>query len=476
VKFSPPDQQKNQPGHTTTNMQQTFQVNEFVDGQKLGRFNFLLLVWSFLTMFADGFDLNSLGFAAPDLTRMWGVERSAMGPVLSANLLGIFIGAPALGWLGDRYGRRPLIIAGTLLYGVMTLLMAFSTTMEQMMVLRFIAGIGIGGIMPNTISLNSELTPKKFRSALIVLMFMGITTGSTAVGLVAAYFMPTQGWQIIFQAGGVLPIVVGVGLIFALPESLKLLAIKPGRRDELIATARRMRPDLVIADDAIFQNPPIIQQSEGQITELFKGGLAFITPLLWVCFAIALMANFFLNNTLPLIYDNYGIPAQEAALTATMYHAGGILGGLVITVLLDRMGFSIVAILFALALPAIILLGMQNLGFTLLAGVAGIAGIAVLGAQFGNNAAAGLLYPTSIRGKGVGLALSIGRLGAIVGPTVGAALLGMELTMERLFLIAAVPIVLGLLAAMLLSWLCYRRFNSFLLDDTPVADRPASDK
>src|SRR5215217_6343394 len=135
-------------------MSQTFHVNEFVDGQKIRSFNIMLLVWSFLTMFADGFDLNMLGFAAPDLTRLWGVERSAMGPVLSANLVGIFLGAPLLGWMGDKYGRRPIIIGGTLLYGVITLVMAFSTTMEQMMALRFIAGIGIGGIMPNTISLN----------------------------------------------------------------------------------------------------------------------------------------------------------------------------------------------------------------------------------------------------------------------------------------------------------------------------------
>ncbi len=451
-------------------MPTTYQVNDFVDGQKLGRFNLMLLVWSFLTMFADGFDLNSLGFTAPALAKMWGVPASEMGPVLSANLFGIFVGAPLLGWLGDNYGRRPVIIFGTLLYGAMTLLMSFSTSMEQMIVLRLIAGIGIGGIMPNTISLNSELSPKKFRSTLIVLMFMGITTGSTVVGLVAAYYMPAHGWPIIFRIGGLLPLVVGGCLFFALPESLKLLAIKPKARKELIATARKLRPDLVIEDDAVFVNPPIIEKSAGSVSELFKGGLIWITPLLWVCFSIALMANFFLNNTLPLIYSNYGIPAKEAALTATMYHAGGIFGGLLISILLDRIGFLIVVIMLAIGAPCIILLGYESLGFHTLAIIGGLSGITVLGAQFGNNAAAGLLYPTSIRGKGVGMALSIGRLGAIAGPTVGAMLLGMNLPMSTVFLLAALPIIVGLIAAGLLAWLCYRRFNSFLLDDTPASE------
>lgn len=447
---------------------QTFQVNDFVDGQRIGAFHIGLLVWSFLTMFADGFDLNSIGFAAPDLARLYGVARSEMAPVLSANLYGIFLGAPILGWLGDRHGRRPIIIAGTLLYGAMTLMMAWTTTMEQMVVLRFIAGIGIGGIMPNTIALNSELTPKKFRSTLIVLMFMGITTGSTGVGLVASYFMAEHGWQIIFHVGGVLPVVVGLCLLFTLPESLKYLATQPDKRDEMIATARKMRPDLTIADNARFENPPIVTGSEGKVAELFKGSLALITPLLWVCFCIALMANYFLNNSLPLIYDQYGMDAQEAALTTTWYHAGGIFGGLLISMLLDRTGFRIVAVFFAIALPAVALLGLEDMHFVGMASVAALAGITILGAQFGNNAAAGLIYPTSIRSKGVGLALSIGRFGSIAGPTVGAHLLGMNLTMQNLFLLACTPILVGLVAALILSRLCYKRFNSYQLDDTPA--------
>jgi MFS transporter, AAHS family, 4-hydroxybenzoate transporter len=449
-------------------MAQTHQVNDFVDGQLIRGFNINLLIWSFLAMFADGFDLNSLGFAAPALSELWGVPRSEMGPALSANLVGIFMGAPLLGWLGDRVGRRPVIIGGTFLFGFMTLLMAWSSTMEQMMILRFLAGIGIGGIMPNTISLNSELSPKRFRSTLIVLMFLGITTGSTAVGLVAAYFMEALGWQILFYIGGIMPMVISVCLIFTLPESLKYLATRPNKHKEMIKTARRMRPDLDIADDAVFLNPPLVAGSTGAVQELFKGGLALITPLLWLCFCVALMSNFFLNNLIPLIYANYGIPQQEAALVATWYHAGGIFGGLLISVLLDRMGFSIVAVLFALAIPLVALLGFDELPFALLAGVAGFAGIAILGAQFGNNATAGLIYPTSVRAKGVGLALSIGRFGSILGPIAGAWLLGLNLTMKQVFLFASLPIFIGLFASITLTFLCYKRFNSFQIDDTPV--------
>jgi AAHS family 4-hydroxybenzoate transporter-like MFS transporter len=303
-------------------------------------------------------------------------------------------------------------------------------------------------------------------------MFMGITTGSAGVGLIAAYFMPAYGWPVIFRVGGVLPILVAVGLFYFLPESLKLLAINPERRGELITTARRMRPDLPIDDAAVFVNPPSVTGSEGKVKELLKGGLARITPLLWVCYTIALMANFFLNNTIPLIFDKYGLDPQEAALVATWYHAGGTCGGLVIAMLLDRTGFLIVAALFLLAVPSIALLGFEGMPFYGLALASGMAGVTILGAQSGNNAAAGLIYPTNIRGKGVGVALSVGRFGAILGPYAGAALLGMDITMRKLFFLASIPVLIGLVAALILSWLCYRRFNSFQLDDSPVEPTP----
>lgn len=451
-------------------MATTYPINEFVDDQKLGWFNFNLLLWCFLAMFADGYDLNSIGYAMPFILDEWDLTADAMRLAASATLIGIFVGAPLLGFIGDKYGRKLAIVGGCIIYGLATLAIAWATTPNEVALFRMLAGIGIGGIMPNTIALNSELAPKRYRATLVVLMFMGITLGSGTPGFVSVFLVPEYGWPVIFLLGGVFPILIGFILHFTLPESIKFLATRPQRRDELLATARKMRPDLDIPDDTRFVNPAIVEASAGSARELFKGGLALITPLLWLCFATALMANFFINNWLPTLFRNFGIPNETAALITTYYHFGGTFGGLVIAILLDRFGYMIIAIMFAFAVPTVALIGFDGLTSTGMAVFATLAGMAILGAQFGNNASAGLLYPTTVRSKGVGWALSIGRFGAIVGPYAGAQLLVMGLGMQAIFIVVTVPLVIGAIAASILAVLCYRRFRGFQLDDTPVTD------
>jgi len=451
-------------------MSASFQVNEFVDNQKIGLFNINLLFWCCLAMFADGYDLNSIGYAMPFILEEWGLTANDMRLAASATLIGIFVGAPPLGYLGDRYGRKNSIIGGCMIYGAATLAIAWATTPNDIVLFRMLAGLGIGGIMPNTIALNSELAPKRYRATLIVLMFMGITMGSGTPGFVSIYLVADHGWEIIFLLGGILPILIGIILFFTLPESIKFLATRPARKTELICTARKMRPDLDIPDDATFINPPIVDGSAGSAKELFRGGLGVITPLLWLCFSTALMANFFINNWLPTLFSNFGIDNERAALITTWYHFGGTFGGLAIAILLDRFGYMIIAIMFACAVPAVALIGLEGLPDAGMTFFAASAGFAILGAQFGNNASAGLLYPTTVRSKGVGWALSIGRFGAIVGPYAGAQLLVMGLGMQAIFMVVTIPLVIGAIAAALLSRLCYKRFDGFQLDDTPVQE------
>jgi AAHS family 4-hydroxybenzoate transporter-like MFS transporter len=451
---------------------QSIRIDDLVDGQKIRAFNLNLLFWSFLAMFADGYDISVMPFATPTLSRLWHVDAGSLSVVLSASLFGVLAGSPLLGYVGDRYGRKAAILLASVIYGVTTLAVLWQHGYWPTIALRFCTGIGIGGLMPNTIALNSELSPKRLRATLVVLMFTGITLGSSAPGFISAWMLPTFGWSVLFVVGGTVPLLVAGCLYFVLPESVKFLGGRPERRGELLATARRMRPDLTLSEDTQFESPESAVLASGGgglgFGQIFGPGFRWITPLLWVCFVTALMANFFLNSWMPLLFNNVGLAPDKAALAASLYHIGGTVGGLLISVLLDRFGFVVVAALFVFAAPAVAAIGASGMSYGALAPLATIAGLCVLGAQFGNNAAAGLLYPTQFRSKGVGWALAIGRFGAIVGPLVGGQLIRMHLPMRQLFLAASAPMLLGAVAAVLLVWLCYVRLGTLRLGDVPL--------
>ena len=443
------------------------QVDELVDGQQLGWFNLNLLFWSFLAMFADGYDISVMPFAAHDLSKLWHIGPKLLTPLLTASNYGVLLGAPLLGYIGDRYGRKTAIITGSAIVGVSTLAVMAAGGLWQAVALRFLSGVGIGGLMPNTIALNSELSPKRWRATLVVLMFTGITLGSGTPGVIAAYLLPHHGWQVLFVLGGLVPLLVAACLLFALPESIKFLARQPARGPEAAALARRLRPELALGDDVEVAQGAGEASSGLGLGQIFGPGLGLITPLLWVCFAMALMSNYFLNTWMPLLYTDAGLPQKQAALASSLYHVGGTVGGLLISVLLDRIGMLVIALLFLVAAPAIAAIGGGAVSYAVLAPLSLVSGLAVLGAQFGNNASAGLLYPTAFRSKGVGWALSIGRLGSIVGPTVGGLLIVRHWSMQRLFLAAAVPMMVGAAAALVLVWLCHRRLGELRLSDTP---------
>ena len=452
-----------------TDLGQTIRIDDLVDGQKIRGFNLNLLFWSFLAMFADGYDISVMPFAMPTLSKLWHVDPGRQGWVLTASLIGVLAGSPLLGYIGDRFGRKTAILQGSVIYGVTTLAVIWQHGFWLTIALRFCTGIGIGGLMPNTIALNSELSPKRLRATLIVLMFTGITLGSSAPGLISASLLHTYGWTVLFLVGGAVPLLVGACLYFTLPESIKFLGGCPPRRAELLALARRMRPDLSLSDDTQFENPVPVQAAGDApgVGGIFGPGFRAITPLLWVCFVTTLMANYFLNSWMPLLFNNVGLSPERAALASSLYHVGGTVGGLLISVLLDRFGFVVIAVLFVCAAPAIAAIGGSSMSYGTLAPLAAISGLCVLGAQFGNNAAAGLLYPTQFRSKGVGWALGIGRFGAIVGPLLGGYLIKMHLPMHQLFLAASLPMWIGAVAALILVRLCYVRLGMLRLSDVP---------
>jgi MFS transporter, AAHS family, 4-hydroxybenzoate transporter len=451
---------------------QVLNLEELVDGQTFGRFNVNLLVWSFLAMLVDGFDLAGLASAAPELARTWHVAPKAFAPALSASLFGILVGAPLLGHAGDRFGRKTLIVTGCAIFSLGTFATVWATNLYQVAALRVLTGIGIGGLMPNAIALNAELAPRRMRATLVVLMFTGITAGAGIPGLIQAWLIPHHGWQVMFWIGGIAPLIVAACLLFNLPESVKFLALKPDRHAEFLTAVRRLRRDLDIADNAQFVVAPAAQGTGLGMKQIFRGAFARITPLLWVCFATALMANFFLNSWLPLIFEGSGLTARQSGIATSLYHSGGTIGGLLVSLVLGRFGFTVIALLFLLATLAIAAIGVPGLSYIAMVSAVALSGFCTLGAQFGNNAASGLLYPTASRSSGVGWALGIGRFGSIAGPLIGGLVVGMNVPAQKFFLLAAAPMVVGFIASAGVVRLCYQRLGSMHLDEIPETVSP----
>lgn len=207
-------------------MGRTINVEDTVDSLKIGRFNINLLFWLFLVMMLDGYDITAAAFAGPHLVSAWGIERAELGPMLGASLFGILIGSLFFGYVGDRYGRKIGTIASCLTFGIFTFSAAWSTSLGELSFLRFLAGIGIGGVFPNAVALSAEYAPKRLRATMVILMFTGNTFGAALPGLVSMSLVPSHGFQILFSLGGLIMIALSLCLCFTLPELVRYLALR----------------------------------------------------------------------------------------------------------------------------------------------------------------------------------------------------------------------------------------------------------
>src|SRR6202051_3812577 len=208
-------------------------ISRVVDAAPMRSFHYWLILWCLLAMMADGFDLLNASIAGPALIKEWGISRASLGPVFSASLVGFFVGAPFFGYLGDRFGRRLAIITSLILVGVTTWACAWATNLQDLLWLRFLSGLGLGGVLPNVIALNAEFMPKRLRATVLVVVAMGISLGGLVPGLVGATLMPAYGWPVIFIIGGIVPFVVGLCMIVAIPDSIKFLVLRGGRDERV---------------------------------------------------------------------------------------------------------------------------------------------------------------------------------------------------------------------------------------------------
>ncbi|AJE97148.1 MFS transporter [Pandoraea apista] len=444
----------------------TVDVDQVVETQKVGGFSIRIIVLMGLMMLAEGYDLGALSFAAPAIGRAWGIGRGALGPAFGAFVFGTMLGAFVLGYLGDVIGRKRTILIGSGILCVLTLAVVFASDLRTLFVLRFIAGIGIGGVVPNAIAYMTEFAPRRLRATWVTLMYTGYSVGTGLGGVVAAWMIPHFGWQAIFVIGGVGPLLAAVMLALWVPESIRFLALKGRRADEIARVASRLHPGkhfdaqmrFVAGDEAA-------GAQHARLRELFAGRLRRITPMLWAVYVANSMALFFLVSWLPMLIEAIGVPPARAALVSSAFSVGGTLGGLALMRFVDTRGALIVAVLPVIGCPLVAALGTAVPEGMLIAAVFMI-GFCVVGTQFGLNAVAAMVYPTALRAKGVGVAVGIQKIGAIAGPVIGGALLSLHWPVSALFYFGAVPVGLVAIFAFALGML-HRQHDPERAESTP---------
>jgi AAHS family 4-hydroxybenzoate transporter-like MFS transporter len=428
----------------------TVDVTAILDGQKITGFNVRLVILAFLVMMTDGYDLGAAAFAGPGLIREWGLRGPELGVLLSSSLAAGFFGPPTLGYLADRFGRKRVIVGGAFAFGLFTLAAVATTSLNQLVVTRILTGVALAGTLPIMVSLINEFAPKHARATMVVLMFTGVTFGGGLPGLIAAKFMAAHGWRILFWVGGLAPLAIATVLMFALPESVKYLALHPARRNELVALLGRIDGTLRVAPDSQFVISGEHNKARFSLGAVLQGPLAVLTPLYWISNLVALMVFYFINQWMPTVLSSSGVTIEQAAIATTLFQFGGTLAGLLSMRFLDKVGFLPVPILFACAIPIVIGIGVPGLPPAALIALVASAGFCLLGLQFGNIATEANIYPTYIRSWGIGSNFAVARVGGALGPLLGGMAFGAHLPAQQIFAIAAAPLVVGLLVALLI--------------------------
>jgi MFS transporter, AAHS family, 4-hydroxybenzoate transporter len=425
-------------------------VQAIIDQQPFSRFHLRLGVLCALAVLMDGFDAQAMGFVAPALLQQWHITRVALSPILSSGLVGMLAGALLFGPLGDRLGRKRVLIVSTLWFGLGSLLTARAQSVEAMLWLRLFTGFGLGGAMPNATALTSEYMPRRLRATGVMLMFFGFSMGAAIGGFVAAGIITRYGWPAVFIVGGLLPCVTALFLL-GLPESIRFLILKGGENQRVAQLLRQVAPGATVLPDASFT------LTEGRktgfpVSHLFTDGRARTTLLLWIVFFMSLLDLYFLNSWLPTVIHDAGVPLEQAIVITAMFQVGGAAAAIVLGRVVDRqMSYAVLAWVYLGAALCVFLIGLVNGTAAIETAAVFAAGFCVIGGQTCSNSLAAESYPTAVRSTGVGWALGIGRIGSIVGPVLGGLLLSFNWGMRRVFLAAALPAIVAALAAMALK-------------------------
>jgi len=385
-----------------------------------------------LVQICDGYDLNSVAWAVPSLIRTWHLPASTFTMAFLWSSVGIMMGALSAGPIGDRFGRRPLLLASLTIFGLASLLSAIAGSLGMLSLFRFLTGLGIGGGFAGAAALAGDYAPHRLRATVIMATFTGAPLGGFLGGQIVALLLGPFGWPVIFIIGGVFPLVLVAALALWLPESPRFLAARHSLSPRQAAVLQRL-------DIAPGQGDAVDIARGNPVRMLFGEGYALQTMLLWIIYFCSLLNLFLFAYWMPTVLNLIGMSPAQAVFASSLRDFGAIFVVLYLGLAIDRIGPErTLALHYAAGAVFIAVIALVALPYAMLCIVTFLAGMTIIGSQTALNGACGKLYPARMRTSGLGWSLGVGRLGAVVAPVLGGYLLALGLPPTQIFLVACV--------------------------------------
>ena len=431
-------------------MTPSIDISRWIDQQRISWVQILVLILCAACATLEGFDALNIAFVAPAVVHQWRLPAHSFTPAFMAGLAGLLVGCLCIAPVADKFGRKSVMLGSVIAFAAFSALSAVAWSLTSLSVLRFLTGVGVGGGMANAIALTSEFFPERKRASMTVIMFVGFPLGGALGGFLAAYLIPHFGWQSVFLAGGILPLLLAPVMALMMPRSLRHLVVSGAATERVVSILRRINPSAKFAAGTHFV---IAEERKSGLTvgHLFREGRAVGTLLIWVVFFMSLLDIFLVTSWLPVILHDAGLSISMAAVVAAVMNLSGVVACVAIGPVVDRRGcFFVLVPAYLVAAIGIAALGTVGMGLVSIMVAASVAGIGIVCGQDTANAFAAAFYPTYIRATGVGWALGIGRIGAVAGPAIGGIMLALHWSLPTLYIVSAIPELIAVVAILAL--------------------------